>query len=158
MVRRPSVRVESKDHDFIIGTKLTSTFRTASPNSQVETHDLYVPAVAIECKTYLDKTMLEGSATAAGELKAVNPNSRYIIVAEYLKLTESVNLNRYKKYVDQIYVLRKQKNTDREFRLLPGFQKNPIDAQLVLNLYKQVVEHLSESWELEARLERGMLL
>ncbi|NES71241.1 MAG: Bpu10I family restriction endonuclease, partial [Okeania sp. SIO2D1] len=38
----------------------------------------------------------------------------YILVAEWLKLTDAVNLRKFK--IDQIYVLRKQKNTDREFR------------------------------------------
>jgi hypothetical protein len=41
-----------------------------------------IPAIAIECKTYLDKTMLQDASTAAEELKHRNPNAMYIVVAE----------------------------------------------------------------------------
>lgn len=58
--------------------------------------------------------MLEGSSRAAEDLKARNPNSLYMVLMEWIKLTSDVNLRKYK--VDQIYVLRQQKNTDREFR------------------------------------------
>ena len=34
-----------------------------------------LPAVAIECKTYLDKTMLQDAATAAEQLKVRDPNA-----------------------------------------------------------------------------------
>ena len=43
-----------------------------------------------------------------------NPNTLYIVVAERLKLSEAVNLKNSK--IDQIYILRKQKKTDRENR------------------------------------------
>lgn len=90
---------------------------------------LDIPVVAIECKTYLDKTMLEGSSRAAEDLKARNPNSLYIVIMEWIKLTSDVNLRKYK--VDQIYVLRQQKNTDREYRYEDGYVKNPIDLTVV---------------------------
>ncbi len=51
-----------------------------------------MPAIAIECKTYLDKTMLQDVSTAATQLKQKNPNAVYIVVAEWLKLTDAVNL------------------------------------------------------------------
>jgi hypothetical protein len=40
--------------------------------------------------------MLEGSSTAAEQLKHRNPNAIYIVVAEWLKLTEQVNLKKFK--------------------------------------------------------------
>ena len=49
---------------------------------------------------------------------------------EWIKLTENVNLQKYS-VIDQLYVLRKQKNTDREFRYLPEYQKNPIYPDVV---------------------------
>ena len=90
-------------------------------NSEIHLFD--IAAVAIECKTYLDKTMLEGSSRAAEQLKARNPNALYIVVMEWLKLTSAVNLRKYE--VDQIYVFRKQKNTDREFRFADDYEKKP---------------------------------
>lgn len=158
MARRPGLRMEHKDHDFMIGTRVSATFQTSAPGAATERVEMLVPAVAVECKTYLDKTMLEGAAGAAADLKAINPNAMYVIVAEYLKLTESLNLNRYRKYIDQIYVLRRQKNTDQDQRLLEGFEKEPIHQDLVWHLFGSVRHHLTESWELEGRLERGLLL
>ncbi len=116
------------------------------------------PSVALECKTYLDKTMLEGSSTAAEQLKVRNPNALYLVVSEWLKLTENINLRKFK--VDQIYVFRKQKNTDREFRYLPGYQKNPVHDDVVSHLFNMVRTHLISNWEggVPHGLERGFLL
>ena len=55
-----------------------------------------------------------------------------------------VNLKKFK--VDQIYVLRKQKNTDRKYRLLPGYVKNPIYPDVVENLFEMVRTHLTTDW------------
>lgn len=102
--------------------------------------------------------MLEGSSRAAEELKARNPNAIYIVVMEWLKLTESVNLRKYK--VDQIYVFRKQKNTDREYRYIPSYEKKPIDIDVVFHLFDYVRQHLTEDWQggIKHGLDRGWLL
>ncbi len=157
MVLAPHVRLEDKDHDFVIGVTIQAKLK-CSGQSKEETHRFDIPAVAIECKTYLDKTMLEGASTAAEQLKVRSPNSLYIVVSEWLKLTENVNLRKYK--VDQIYVLRKQKNTDREFRYLSDYQKNPIHAAVVEHLFHTVRSHLTTDWEggVAHGLERGYLL
>jgi hypothetical protein len=127
-------------------------------SSEKEEISIQIPAVAIECKTYLDKTMLEGSSTAGEQLKIRNPNALYIVVAEWLKLTENINLNKYK--IDQIYVLRKQKNSDREFRFLPDYEKNPIYLDVVAHLYDTVRTHLSVDWKggIAFGLERSYLI
>ena len=123
-----------------------------------EHHTFQIPAIAIECKTYLDKTMLEGSSTAAEQLKHRNPNALYFVVAEWLKLTEQVNLRKFK--VDQIYVLRKQKNTDREYRYIPSYQKNPVYIDVVQHLFNSVRNHLTIDWEsgVNFGLQKGYLL
>ncbi|PGT75546.1 Bpu10I family restriction endonuclease [Priestia megaterium] len=157
MVTEPNIKVEKKDHDFIIGVSIDASM-ICKGSDEPENHTLEVAAIAIECKTYLDKTMLEGSSGAAEQLKTRNPNAKYIVVAEWLKLSEHVNLQKYK--VDQVYVLRKQKNTDREFRYLPTYQKNPIHEDVILHLYQMVRNHLTTNWEgsIEHRIERGFLL
>lgn len=62
--------------------------------------------------------------------------------------------------VDQIYVLRKQKNTDREFRYLEGYVKNPIYEDVVIHLFDTVRKHLTSDWAkgLEQGLDRGYLI
>lgn len=178
MLARPHARVERKDHDFVIGVTITAQLQASKQSGaldeasgekgaespqiqvkpQIETHLFDIPAVVIECKTYLDKTMLEGASRAAEELKARNPNSLYLVVMEWLKLTEAVNLRKYK--VDQIYVFRKQKNTDREFRFESDYVKNSIDSNVVFHLFELVRRHLTSDWEggIKHGLERGWLL
>jgi hypothetical protein len=157
MVKKPHALVEIKDHDFAIGASVKATM-TCSGSESSEEHTWDIPAVAIECKTYLDKTMLQDVSTAADQLKQKNPNAMYIVVAEWLKLTESVNLKKYK--IDQIYVLRKQKNTDREFRYDATYEKNPIYADVVEHCFNSVREFLTADWEggISHGLDRGFLL
>lgn len=157
MLSNPFVRIEVKDHDFVIGVKIIGTFKTQ--NSDCETNITFeIPVVAIECKTYLDKTMLEGSSTAGEQLKIRNPNAMYYVVSERLKLTESVNLKKYK--VDQIYILRKQKNTDREFRYVDTYIQNPIYDDVVIHLFESVRSYLLADWQgkIADGLQRGYLI
>lgn len=156
MVTIPDMRIEKKDHDFVIGVNIQVKFNCkGQTRTEAETFD--IPAVAIECKTYLDKTMLEGASNSGQELKIRNPSALYIVVAEWLKLTEDVNLHKYK--VDQIYILRKQKNTDREYRFLPSYKKNQIAEDVVINLFELVRDHLTTDWKksIQFGLERGWL-
>lgn len=180
MMERAHARIERKDHDFVIGVTISANLDLKANRDETgdeplklgespveydtrvdgrsETHLFDIAAVAIECKTYLDKTMLEGSSRAAEELKARNPNALYIVVMEWLKLTGDVNLKKYD--VDQIYVFRKQKNTDREFRFADDYDKNPMDPEVVWHLYQTVRNHLLRDWEggVAQGLERGWLL
>jgi len=157
MVTKPHALFEIKDHDFAIGASVKATMKCRG-SAIPEEHDLDIPAVAIECKTYLDKTMLQDVSTAAEQLKQKNQNAMYIVVAEWLKLTESVNLKKYK--IDQIYVLRKQKNTDREFRYDANYQKNPIYSDVVEHCFNGVREFLTGNWEggTSHGLDRGFLI
>lgn len=157
MVARPSFHIEKKDHDFVIGVDIKASFKCNGSN-EIQTETLQIPAVAIECKTYLDKTMLEGASNAAAQLLVVNPNALYIVLSEWLKLTDDINLRKYK--VDQIYILRKQKNTDRKFRLLPTYIKNPIYPDVVMHLFNAVRHHLTSEWNNSnaTGLARGFLL
>ncbi|WP_081054880.1 Bpu10I family restriction endonuclease [Burkholderia diffusa] len=157
LLTEPEIMIEKKDHDFTIGVHVDATFR---PSGQIAgvIDNWDIPAVAVECKTYLDKTMLQDASTAAEQIKQKNPNAMYIVVAEWLKLTEAVNLKKYK--IDQIYILRKQKNTDREFRYMDGYVKKPIHADVVAHLFFEVRDFLTKSWEggIAHGLERGYLI
>ncbi|PQJ95240.1 Bpu10I family restriction endonuclease [Chromatium okenii] len=157
MIKKPHALFEIKDHDFTIGASVKTTMKCRG-SALIEEHDWDIPAVAIECKTYLDKTMLQDVSTAAEQLKQKNPNAMYIVVAEWLKLTGSVNLKKYK--IDQIYVLRKQKNTDREFRYDTNYQKNPIYDDVINHCFNSVREFLTSDWEggISHGIDRGFLI
>lgn len=158
MVAAPYAHIEVKDHDFVIGSRIKSEL-ACEGSAIIQSQAFDIPAVAIECKTYLDKTMLEGAASAASQLKARNPNSIYIVVMEWIKLSDDVNIHKYAS-LDQLYVLRKQKNTDREFRYLGDYVKNPIYGDVVWHLYEKVRKHLTTDWEagVEFGLQRGWLI
>lgn len=184
MLKRPYARIEKKDHDFVIGATIEASFEAVTPPEEeenlgeilallkeepdnysdvtvtgnTETHIFDIPVIVIECKTYLDKTMLEGSSRAAEDLKARNPNSLYIVLMAWIKLTSDVNLRKYK--VDQIYVLRQQKNTDREFRYEETYVKNPINPTVVQHLFNKVRKHLTMDWTggIEYGIQRGWLI
>ena len=138
MLENVGAKIEEKDHDFVIGVNINADMYPLGQIDKKE-YKFRIPAIAIECKTYLDKTMLEGSSNAAAQLKSGNPNALYIVVMEWIKLTENVNLKKYQ--VDQIYVLRKQKNTDREFRYLESYNKNPVYDEVIILLFD--MSHLS---------------
>ena len=157
MLVQPNSLIEIKDHDFAIGVHVETSMKCKGQIAAEEkVWDL--PAVSVECKTYLDKTMLQDASTAAEQLKTRNPNALSIVVAEWLKLTDAVNLRKFK--IDQIYVLRKQKNTDREFRYLDTYDKNPIYEDVVAHLFHTVRDYLSTPWEggVSYGLQKGFLL
>ncbi|MDB9310251.1 Bpu10I family restriction endonuclease [Aphanizomenon sp. CS-733/32] len=184
MLKRPYARIEKKDHDFVIGATIQASFEAVTPPEEkedsgeiltvvteepenyskvtvtgnTETHIFDIPVIAIECKTYLDKTMLESSSRAPEDLKARNPNSLYIVLMEWIKLTSDVNLRKYK--IDQIYVLRQQKNTDREFRYEENYVKNPLNPTVVQHLFYKVRKHLTMDWVggIEQGIQRGWLI
>jgi len=157
MLIKPHSVIEKKDHDFSIGVKIDSIMK-CNGSSQEEKETWDIPAIAIECKTYLDKTMLQDASTAAEQLKYKNPNAKYIVVAEWLKLTNAINLKKYK--IDQIYILRKQKNTDRDIRLTDNYTKNPIFDDVIYHLFNDVRHFLTNSWEegINTGLSKGFLL
>ena len=157
MLKSPAATIERKDHDFAIGVRV-DTRMTTKGGGIPQNLTLDIPAVAVECKTYFDKTMLQDASTAAEQLKIRNPSACYIVLAEWLKLTDAVNLKKFK--IDQIYILRKQRNTDRELRYEESYIKNPIYADVVIHFFKCVRDHLASDWEggLTHGLERGYLL
>ncbi|MDR3232234.1 MAG: Bpu10I family restriction endonuclease [Planctomycetaceae bacterium] len=68
----PNVLINYKNQDFTIFKILKCTFDC---NGQREEREIIVPAVAIECKTYIPSTMLGQSIYEAQLLKQGNPYS-----------------------------------------------------------------------------------
>ena len=149
--------VEVKDQDFLIGAHITASFQTETKTPPIMVQ-FNLPFIAIEAKTYVDKTMLGEMSTTAEALKSAVPGSKFYVVAEYLKLTEGYQFGGSK--IDQVYILRRQKNVDREFRLQDTFKRNPIQDDLVVDLFHEVVNFLAMTPEgvVDSRIDRGKLL
>ena len=103
-INRPGVYINKKNQDFAISKIVNCVFET---NGKQETAQIIVPAVAIECKTFIPSTMLGQSSYEAQRLKQGNPYALYLIVAEQNALSEDVNLKNLS--IDEIFILRKQK-------------------------------------------------
>jgi|TARA_B110000259_G_scaffold89714_1_gene104271 hypothetical protein len=157
IINNPTISIEKKDHDFVIGVNVIADFKTKKSEGVTVEEKFDLPIVAIECKTYLDKTMLEGASTSGSQMKMRNPNALYLVCAEWLKLTDSINLNKIE--VDQIYILRKQKNTDREFRYNDDYKKKPIYSDVVWKMFEKVRDHITVDWEksIKEKLTHGVL-
>jgi hypothetical protein len=120
-VNKPaSLYINRKNQDFTI-------YKEYEVVVDKEKKILKVPIISIECKTYLDKTMLEGSVSTAEKIKQGNPQAKFYIVTETYDVDYEVDI--YGTQIDQIYVLRKQKREKSNSKYL-----KPIYADVIENL------------------------
>lgn len=92
---------------------------------------LQIPLISIECKTYIDKSMLEGSINTATRIKNGNPRSKFYVVSETWNLSENENVNPNK--IDNLFVLRKcNRRADKD-----------IDVNVVKDVYNTIKNDLS---------------
>ena len=108
-----------------------------------------IPAIAIEAKTYIDKTMLDSIIATAEKIKSGNPHARFIAVAERYDVSYDVD-PAYSR-IDQIYILRKTMRKT-------GWQD--IDSEVVWRLFSESVSHLNRPWaDIQNRIENeGIVL
>lgn len=150
-IKNPGVYINKKNQDFTISKIVKCKFTT---NNQDELAEFVVPAVAIECKTFIPSTMLGQSDYEAQKIKQGNPYSLYIIVAEQNALSDNVMLKNSK--IDEIFILRKQKRNSAKNLIT---DKKPIDFEVVKSLYDYVKFYLREDWFNNAKAtERGRLI
>jgi hypothetical protein len=132
----PQIGVNQKNQDFAIYRPITLNIKDAG------TIQANLPVVAIENKTYIDKTMLEGSVATADKIKAGNPYSLFIIVTETYDVDLSVD-PAYSR-IDQIYVLRKGKD-----------RNVPIFYDVLNDLVENVNNHLVRNWsDIENKMKK----
>ena len=139
------IKINTKDQDFSIYKQVDITI---SDNN--EPANAFVPVLAIECKTYLDKTMLDGSIAIAEKIKNGNPYCRFCIVTERYDVDKKVDIKNSR--IDQIYVLRKnatKRNAD----------TMPIAEDVVQRIYKDTKRHLNAKWaDIEKNIrEKGIV-
>jgi hypothetical protein len=147
----PNVFINYKNQDFTISKLIKCIFEC---NGEQEKREIIVPAVAIECKTFIPSTMLGQSIYEAQLLKQGNPYSLYIVVAEQNALSDDVNLKNIP--IDEIFILRRQKRNSTKNKVS---DKNPIDFFVIKELYCFVKDYLNTEWfNNEKATERGRLI
>ena len=139
----PTISLNVKDQDFAIYRKVELKIDNGRPVVA------FVPVVAVECKTYIDKTMLEGSVATADKIKSGNPHALFCMVSELYDAGADVD-PAYSR-IDQVYILRKSRRRD---------PWRPIDSAVVLSFVHLVIEHLNRPWSDMARKlsENGTLI
>ncbi len=142
---KDNIKINYKDQDFAIYKNVIFTLQN---NEEVK---MSVPVVAFECKTYLDKTMLESSVATAEKIKAGNPSCRFCIVTERYEVDKSVDIRSSR--IDQIYVLKKDANKR-------DCEERNIEFEVVKRLIDDTLEHLKKDWSnIECNIrENGLVL
>ena len=118
-----TTRVKTKDVDFCIGKEVQAEFNGNESS-------FIIPVVAVECKTYTDKTMLSEAQFTALTLKNGAPNVKVYILSETnrVALTEIPNQTP----IDQYFVLRADED-------------DPIDADVLWDFFSEVREALKRT-------------
>lgn len=139
----PDMAVNEKDQDFAIYRRFVLTV------NGTKTVNLQVPAIAIEAKTFIDKTMLDGIIATAEKVKNGNPYSMFVAVSETYDVAFGVD-PAYSR-IDQIYILRK---TTRK-----SVWKD-IDENVVLRMFREIKTHLERPWSnVQSRLnQEGVII
>lgn len=132
--------MNQKDQDFAI-------YRPVSIIVDGKEHVINMPALAIEVKTYLDKTMYEGVVATAEKIKSGNPYTKFFVVTETYDVSFDVDppLSR----IDQIFVLRKSKR-------VKGSMPPPIVSEVVESIVRQAARHMESMWSnIQGRMEQS---
>lgn len=142
-IKKPEIGVNEKDQDYAIYRTFSITINDKKPLQ------IRIPAIAIEAKTYIDKTMLDSIIATAEKIKSGNPHTRFIAVSERYDVSYAVD-PAYSR-IDQIYILRK------------SMRKNgwaDIDKTVVWRLFVETIAHLERPWsDIEARIkEDGVVI
>lgn len=136
-IKSPEIGVNEKDQDFAIYRTFEISINNADPLQ------IRIPALAIEAKTYIDKTMLDSIIATAEKIKSGNPHTRFIAVSERYDVSFSVD-PAYSR-IDQIYVLRK---TMRKSEWID------VDKKVVWRMFEETIKHLERPWsDIETRIK-----
>jgi len=156
MFSKPNAYIHTKDQDFVLGCSVIVSAKTRMENSEQDVSEIVIPVLAIECKTYIERNMLDSCAATARRLKSGMPYCLYIVASEYMKMDQAFpELTD----IDEVFIFCKTKNQE---RLTFRRQKKPphnIDEMLVVDLFEMVTGHLNRIWWApEKALERGRVI
>ena len=139
-----SQNIHTKNQDFVIGvTYNLQTDVVIEGGAPTVRKTIVVPLVAIECKTYLERNMLDSCAATAMRLKGGMPYCKYIVASEYLKMADAApELTE----IDEVYILCKATNSDREKRKKTGEEIHLLDPDLIYDLFCMIKKHFNRIW------------
>lgn len=152
LLKLPSVHTPVNTLDFIVGAHIQGLVKTEEANQEFAIH---LPAVAVECKGYLDRPRFIESQNMARAIKVAFPQCLYVLIAQCCKL----NLKKIgvAPDIDGIYVWRRMQNVDRKTRREKGTPLKPLHTPAVEHFYDRVAGHLNADWEMADPFGTGIL-
>ena len=140
-----NIKINTKEQDFAIYKQVD--INVTNNNEPI---NAFVPIIATECKTYLDKTMLEGSIATAEKIKNGNPYCRFCIVTERYDVDTKVDIK--SSYIDQIYILKKDAKKS-------NADATDIAKDVVKLIYEDTKKYLNTKWtDIEKNIkEKGII-
>lgn len=130
--------IKTKDIDFCIGKEIEVDF------GEIKTK-VIIPIIAIECKTYLDKTMFSESQFTAQKLKQGSPNVRVYVLSEENQVDPKEIPSKGQTPVDQIYIIREE-------------GRGKIDADAVYEFFTEVRDNIIKATKQNIINLKGKLL
>ena len=127
----PSINCVEKDQDFAVYAPLALGIHGQS-------RSLNIPFFAVECKTYVDKTMLSGIAATAQAIKSGNPYCRFVVVCEEWEVSNDTDPAL--SMIDEIYVLRKSRRTKGDST------RSALQPDVLKAYVQEAIEHLRATW------------
>lgn len=97
--REGKATIKTKDVDFCIG-------KSFDVEIGAERHVIQIPIVAVEVKTYIDKTMFSEAQFTAQKMKQGSPNVRVFVLTEENQIDIHELPTKGQTPLDQIYVIR----------------------------------------------------
>jgi len=144
----PTIELNTKQQDYAIYREVKLSIQNKNATSRIAN----IPILAIENKTFLDKTMLDGAVATAEKIKMGAPYAVYIVATETYAVKYEVDPV-YSR-IDQIFVLRKCKHNKKN--RLP----QEIKAEVVIDMFYYVLDRIKRPWaNIEKKLaETGTII
>jgi hypothetical protein len=160
MFSTPAPYVHTKDQDLVLGCMVkvrAEVCQDDAGHASVSNQSQFVvPAVVIECKTYIERNMLDSCAGTAKRLKTAMPYCLFFVVAEYMKMDDAFpELTD----IDEVFILTKASNADRLKHSAKNDLLHAVHSDLVVDIFFAVARHLNRIWwSPEDAVQRGFII
>ena len=145
------ISFEKKRVDVVMAQESKFSF------NDVDYPEFFIPILVVEVKTNMDKNMISGIENSVESLKRTFPRCMYFAVCEWADFAIEKQ-NYANTFIDEIFVLRKQKRSD--FR--NEGKINEINIEILQRFEDKVKKHFQElqnqTSSIKDRMKRGSLI
>lgn len=154
----PTPQIHTKDQDFVLGCTINiGTWPIGvSKLNEVKVIQAVIPVIAIECKTYIERNMLDSCSGTARRLKHAMPYCLYIVASEYMKMECA-----YPELsdIDELFVLTRATNSERAEKQRKKEKPHELGEDLIIDIFFMILKHLEKIWWApDKALSRGRII